>query len=310
MSNLLPPLTALRAFEAAARHLSFQNAAAELHVTPAALSHQIKALEDRLGAPVFIRHNRQVELTDLGKVLQPGLSKGFEALHTAWMAAMRQRNHRQLTVTAGPGFMASFLAPRMSDFVLSHPELEFRLTASLALLNFQRDGIDLAVRFGSSSDEGYFSETLFRDWMTPMMSPQMAETLGGPEDLQPEDLVVTHYPGSLALTDCWPQWFEAQGLEPEEPAGPAFMNPESAITYVANGSGVAMGRVSLADSYLRSGQLVMPFPMSLRTAHTYRLVCPLGMETKQGVTQFRNWMRAQITDLDAYSEGRRFIDIK
>ena len=119
MSDLLPPLTALRAFEAAARHLSFQDAAAELHVTPAALSHQIKSLEDRLSAPVFTRYNRRVELTDLGKALYPGLREGFESLQTAWLAALRQRNHKQLTVTAGPAFMASFLAPRMSDFVLA-----------------------------------------------------------------------------------------------------------------------------------------------------------------------------------------------
>ena len=309
MSDPLPPLTALRAFEAAARHLSFQNAASELHVTPAALSHQIKSLEDRLGAPVFIRHNRRVELTDLGRILQPGLTEGFEAMQSAWSAALRKRNHKQLTVTAGPAFMASFLAPRMSDFVLAHPELEFRLTASLAMLNFQRDGIDLAIRFGGTSDDGYFSERIFREWVTPMMSPELAEMLKNPSDLKPEHLIVSAYGKTLAPLEDWGNWFEAAGLPEPKPAGPVFANPEGALSYAANGGGVALGRISIADALMRSGRLVMPFDPALRAELYYRLVCPPGTENDLPIRQFREWMRGQVADLDAHGDGRSFVDI-
>ncbi|MEM0977621.1 MAG: transcriptional regulator GcvA [Pseudomonadota bacterium] len=309
MSDMLPPLTALRAFEAAARHLSFQNAAAELNVTPAALSHQIKSLEERLDAPVFIRHNRRVELTDLGRVLQPGLAEGFEAMQAAWSAAQRKRNHKQLTVTAGPAFMASFLAPRMSDFVIAHPELEFRMTASLAMLNFQRDGIDLAVRFGGGSDEGYFSERIFQEWVAPMMTPQMAKTIQRPEDLRPEHLIVSNYGQSLAPIEDWGNWFEAAGLPRMAPSGPVFANPEGAISYAANGGGVALGRISISDAMVGSGRLVMPFETSLRAELYYRLVCPLGTENDVPVRQFRDWMRGQMEDLEAYGADRAFVEI-
>ena len=309
MSDTLPPLTALRAFEAAARHLSFQNAAAELHVTPAALSHQIKSLEDRLGAPVFIRHNRRVELTDLGRILQPGLREGFEAMQAAWSMALRKRNHKQLTVTAGPAFMASFLAPRMSDFVVAHPELEFRMTASLAMLNFQRDGIDLAVRFGGGSDDGYFSEQIFQEWVSPMMTPEMAETLRRPEDLRPDHLIVSNYGQSLAPIEDWGNWLAAVGLPRLKPAGPVFANPEGAISYAANGGGVALARISISEAMVGSGRLVMPFETSLRAELFYRLVCPLGTENDLPVRQFREWMKRQMADLETYSAGRSFVDI-
>ena len=309
MSDLLPPLTALRAFEAAARHLSFQNAAAELNVTPAALSHQIKSLEDRLGAPVFMRHNRRVELTELGRILQPGLAEGFEAMQSAWSAALRKRNHKQLTVTAGPAFMASFLAPRMSDFVVAHPELEFRLTASLAMLNFQRDGIDLAIRFGGTSDEGYYSERIFQEWVAPMMSPELAEQIKDPSDLQPEHLIVSAYGQTLAPVEDWGNWFGAAGLSKLKPTGPVFANPEGALSYAANGGGVALGRISIADGLVRSGRLVMPFDPAMRASLYYRLVCPLGAENDLPVRQFREWMRGQVSDLEAHGEGRSFVDI-
>ncbi|MEO0343263.1 MAG: LysR substrate-binding domain-containing protein [Pseudomonadota bacterium] len=309
MSDMLPPLTALRAFEAAARHLSFQNAAAELNVTPAALSHQIKSIEERLDAPVFIRHNRRVELTDLGRVLQPGLAEGFEALQAAWSAALRKRNHKQLTVTAGPAFMASFLAPRMSDFVVAHPELEFRLTASLAMLNFQRDGIDLAIRFGGTSDEGYFSERIFQEWVAPMMSPERAQEIPQSKHLKPEHLIISAYGKTLAPVEDWGNWFTAAGLAKRKPTGPVFANPEGALSYAANGGGVALGRISIADGFVRSGRLVMPFATSMRAQLYYRLVCPLGMENDPPVRQFRDWMRAQVNDLDAHGQGRLFVDI-
>ncbi|MEM9717140.1 MAG: LysR substrate-binding domain-containing protein, partial [Pseudomonadota bacterium] len=210
---------------------------------------------------------------------------------------------------AGPAFMASFLAPRMSDFVVAHPELEFRLTASLAMLNFQRDGIDLALRFGGTSDEGYFSERIFQEWVTPMMAPELAAQLSNPSDLRPEHLIQSSYGKTLAPIEDWGNWFSAAGLSEVKVAGPDFGNPEGAINYAANGGGVTLGRISLADAFLRSGRLVMPYATSLRAPLYYRLVCPLGTENDTAIRQFRDWMRVQVEDLDAFSDGRSFVDI-
>ncbi len=162
MSDRLPPLTALRAFEAAARHLSFAQAAAELNVTPAALSFQIKSLEDHLGHPVFRRLNRAVELTEAGRALAPGVTDGFAALSAAWRNTQRLSDNKTLTVTAGPAFTSKWLAPRLFEFAQAHPEIELRFSASLRLIDFDRDEVDVAIRFGLGNDEGVFSEPLIR----------------------------------------------------------------------------------------------------------------------------------------------------
>ena len=146
MNERLPPLTALRAFEAAARHMSFAKAADELNVTPAALSYQIKALEADLGTPVFRRLNRAVELTEAGRALAPGASDAFATLSAAWRNTKRLNNSDVLTVTAGPAFTAKWLAPRLYDFAQAHPEIELRFHASLRLADFDRDEVDVAIR--------------------------------------------------------------------------------------------------------------------------------------------------------------------
>ena len=183
MTDRLPPLTALRAFEAAARHMSFARAAAELNVTPAALSFQIKSLEEHLGAPVFRRLNRAVELTEAGRTLAPGTTEGFTQLAAAWRAARRVTETRTITVTAGPAFTAKWLAPRMFDFAAGHPEIEMRFSASLRIMDFDRDDIDVAIRFGMGVDTGLFSVPLIQEWVTPLVAPSLAPDLKSPEDL-------------------------------------------------------------------------------------------------------------------------------
>ncbi len=301
-----PPLTALRAFEAAARHMSFAGAAGELHVTPAALSFQIKSLEAHLGAPVFIRLNRKVELTEVGAVLAANLSDGFEILQNAWGAALRKLDQKHLTVTAGPIFMSSWLAPRMSGFVLAHPELELRLTASLRFLNFQRDDIDLAVRFGTTSDAGYFSEPLFQEWATPMMAPELAKRVHSFQDLNGMTFIQQSSQRNLAALEEWKYWCEAVGIATPTSFGPKFSTPDAAMSYAINGGGVVMGRASLAQSHLEAGRLVAPFAQCIRPAYYYRLVCPIGTEITPAVQTFRDWIRQEFKSLEALSEGQEF----
>ena len=166
MVDRLPPLTALRAFEAAARHMSFAKAAGELHVTPAALSFQIKTLEEHLGQPLFRRLNRAVELTEAGRTLQPGAAEGFGALARAWRAVRRLADSSVLTVTAGPAFTAKWLAPRLFDFARAHPGIELRFSASLRIMDFDRDEIDVAIRHGTGPDPGLFSQCIIREWLS------------------------------------------------------------------------------------------------------------------------------------------------
>ena len=304
-NSRLPPLNALRAFEAAARHLSFSNAAAELHVTPAALSQQIKSLEAHLGAPVFLRLNRRVVLTDIGRMLSPKVSDGFETLQVAWSVALRRVKKQHLTVTAGPAFMAGWLAPRMGGFVSTHPEVELRFTASLRMLNFERDEIDLAVRFGAGDDEGYFSEDLFVDWVTPMVSPHLAEQIQVPADVAKFPMVGLDSGGQLHDYERWDTWCELYGVE-KNTGGPVFTTPDSSLTYGVNGDGVVLGRISLAQHLLEAGQLVMPLKQSLRRNLRYRLVCPIGVEKERNVRVFREWIKAEMTTLEAWSTGRVF----
>ena len=160
MSDRLPPLTALRAFDAAARHMSFAKAAAELNVTPAALSFQIKSLEEHLGQPLFRRLNRAVALTEAGRVLAPGSADGFQTLSDAWRAARRLQDTRTLSVTAGPAFTAKWMAPRFYEFAKAHPEIELQFFAGLRIMDFDRDEIDVAIRFGYGPDpELYFPQS-------------------------------------------------------------------------------------------------------------------------------------------------------
>ena len=184
MTDRLPPLTALRAFDAAARHMSFALAAAELNVTPAALSFQIKSLEDHLGAPVFRRLNRSVALTEVGRALAPGAADGFATLATSWRAARRMLETSVLTVTAGPAFTAKWLAPRLYAFAQAHPDIELRLAASLRIMDFDRDQVDVAIRFGLPNDDGLHSVPVMGEWLTPMMSPALARHIKMPQDLR------------------------------------------------------------------------------------------------------------------------------
>lgn len=306
MRDRLPSLTALRAFEAAARHLSFSEAAAELHVTPAALSYQIKALEEALGTPLFLRGHRQVALTTEGRALAPGLAEGFGALHRAWAAV--RRDPGRLSVTAGPGFLSAWLAPRMARFVEAHPEITLHLTASLAMLDFERDGIDLAIRFGPTDrDPGYASSVLFEDWATPMMTPELAAQVRQPADLLALPVITQHCVETLAGIESWQSWAEAVDFEMSAARGPVFTAPDAAIRYAATGGGVVLGRVSLAESYLASGQLVMPLAPAIRRGFFYRLVCPEARAADPGVQLFRDWLQSEIADLDRYAAGRSFV---
>jgi LysR family glycine cleavage system transcriptional activator len=304
----LPPLTALRAFEAAARHMSFAKAAAELSVTPAALSFQIKSLETHLGEPVFLRLNRAVELTKAGRDLQPLVAQGFSILTEAWAGARRRQNQSVLTVTAGPGFTAKWLAPRIYDFAQAHPEIELRLVAAMNLLDFERDDVDVAIRFGTRTDEQLFSAPFPQEWATPVITSALAAQITAPEDLR--NHVLIHDDSTLFLSGAlgWSRWFEAAGLGAPPHGGPRFSGTDHALDMALEGRGATMGRISITERLLRGGQLVAPFPLAMRNTARYRFLCRKGEETRPAICSFRKWVFAALTPLHALEEGRVFVD--
>jgi LysR family glycine cleavage system transcriptional activator len=308
MSDRLPPLTALRAFDAAARHMSFAKAAAELNVTPAALSFQIKNLEEHLGTPVFHRMNRAVELTDAGRALAPGVADGFVTLAAAWRAAKRTGDSAALTVTAGPAFTAKWLAPRLFAFAGAHPDIELRFTASLRLMDFDRDDVDVAIRFGLPREEpGLSMHVLSREWMTPMMTPLMAETYASPSDLAKAPLLSSSDLDFLKPAADWSAWFRAAGLPPRFSAGTRFSQADHALDAAASGAGVVLGRITLAERDLREGRLVMPYKLALSTEAVYRVVFPAGAESRPQIRTFIDWLEQEVKGLSAYSEGMNFV---
>lgn len=307
MSDRLPPLTALRAFEAAARHMSFAKAAEELNVTPAALSFQIKSLEEHLGQPVFRRLNRAVELTAAGRALAPGMTDGFDMLTAAWRAARRTGTGSTLTVTAGPAFTAKWLAPRLFGFAAAHPEIDLRFSASFRIMDFDRDEIDVAIRFGYGPHEGLFSLKLFDEWVTPMMVPELAEGISRPEDLAEVPLLHQDDLSFLKPPFDWAAWFRAAGVEAPAKAGARFSQADHALDAALAGAGVVLGRSSLASRDLAEGRLVAPFDLALTTEAHFSFVCAKGDETQPRIRAFLDWLTGEIDGISDLSEGRRFV---
>ena len=307
MPDRLLPLTALRAFDAAARHMSFAKAAEELFVTPAALSYQIKQLEEHLGTPLFVRLNRAVELTEAGRALQPGTAEGFGALRDAVRAVVQLRDDSALTITAGPAFTAKWLAPRFFRFANKHPEIELRFVATLRVLDFQRDGIDAAIRFGHEIADNEFAEVLADEWMTPVCTPATAEIIAK-EGIGAVPLLHDESIEFLDPSPTWQAWSHATGIEVDWTHGQHFTNADHAIDFALEGGGVVLGRVVLVERYLETGRMVAPFPVAMRAGASFRFVCPKGAETTPRIATLLSWMRAEMAGVSRHCEGMRFVD--
>lgn len=311
MRERLPPLTALRAFDAAARHMSFQKAAAELNVTPAALSFQIKSLEEHFGGPLFLRHNRAVELTEAGRALAPGARDGFETLAAAWRAAQRVTDHASLTITTGPAFTAIWLAPRLYSFARAHPEIELRFSASLDLVDLTRSEVDLAVRFGYGPDDpALHAEPFLEDWVTPMMTPDLARLCPDVSALSDAPLIHQDDIRFLDPPCDWPAWFLAAGLPARDWAGQRYSQADHALDAALSGAGIILGRVALAARALQDGRLIAPFRPALKTIANYRIICEKGAENRPQIVAFRDWLIAQTSEVATLSRNHDLIDLR
>ncbi|WP_170789688.1 transcriptional regulator GcvA [Ruegeria lacuscaerulensis] len=310
MSDYLPPLTALRAFDAAARHMSFAKAAEELHVTPAALSFQIKSLEEHLGRPLFRRLNRAVELTEAGRALAPGAADGFATLQAAWQAARRQGNDTSLTVTAGPALTAKWLAPRLYDFARAHPEIDLKFSATLRNMDLERDDVDVAIRFGYGGDEGLYSVPVRKEWLTPVMTPDLAEQFPTPESLREAPLIFDDSIAFLRPPSDWPTWFRAVGVDFNPQHGAHFSNADHAIDAAVAGVGVVLGRRAMIIKDLAEGRLVAPFKVAIETMGRFRFLCLKGAESRPQIAAFRDWFMSEIEKTAHLSDEFEIIPVE
>lgn len=260
-----------------------------------------------MGQPVFRRLNRAVELTEAGRTLAPGISNGFSILSAAWRATRRLSDDSTLTVTAGPAFTSKWLAPRIYNFAQTHPEIELRVAATLRLIDFDRDEVDVAIRFGLDEDKAYFSEPLIREWMTPMMTPELAARITRPEDLRDAQLIHDDSIAFFRQPTDWAAWGRAAGVNIDTNHGARFSQADHALDAAISGAGVVLGRVSLATRALESGRLVAPFDIGLLTKAQFRFVCPKGHESRPQVAAFRAWVKAEIKSSEAFEKGHTLI---
>jgi len=308
MIRRLPSLNAIRAFESAGRHLSFTKAAEELNVTPTAISHQIKALEDALGVPLFIRLTRSLRLTDAGKEALPILGQGMDKLAEGIEQIVNHAESHVLTVSVSPSFGAMWLVPRLNRFRDLHPDIEISIDGTDTLANLENDGVDVAVRYGPGGYKGVRCEHLFQRVNTPVCSPALLagkHALRRPEDLRFHTLLHIDWKDNDAK---WASWLEAMGLHDIDPTrGPLFSMENMAVQAALEGQGVALpGDVLVADE-LASGRLVRPFDASLSTpvkSGYYLLSIDDG--TRQfKIDAFRTWLleEAEISRLAISTES-------
>ena len=301
----MPPLNALRAFEAAARHLSLAKAAQELNVSPGAVSHQIRALETLLGIPLFERRVRAIALTPAAKMLYPGLQNGFLQIQEAVSSLRHVANERVLVVSTPPGLTSKWLAARLYRFASGHPEIEVRISSSLANANFTTDGVDVAVRNLAArpgDDPGLLIEPLVEVSLVPVCSPRLAEQHGlprTPEALARMPLIHDESLVGRARMPTWSDWFNAAGLPSIDIGrGLHFNSADHALDAAGEGGGVLLAQDLLAYDDLRTGRLIIPVAQPIASGRAYHVVCPRHRSTLPQVRAFRDWIKQEAAALD------------
>src|SRR3954463_15762833 len=295
MTARLPSLNGLRAFEAAARHLSFTNAASELNVTQTAISHQIRRLEEELGIRLFVRQNRALGLTPEAKDYLPGVRAAFNDLRLATDRLLRKDNDHVLTVSTLASLAAKWLLPRLSAFQEAHPGIDVRITTSTGLVDFKSGDVDAAIRYGRGLWPGLRADWLMAGGQFPVGGPALLSAdkpLRCPEDLAHHTLL--HSSGGY--DDDWRLWLTAAGLPANISKQPGltfdliFMTVQAAI----DGYGVAIGRTTYVEGDIAKGRLVVPFKIALPADAGFYLVYPEASADKPKLSAFRQWLKSSI----------------
>ena len=299
MLRHIPGLQSLKAFDASARVKFRCRAAQELHVTPAAVSHQIKELEEALGVPLFQRTSRHMQLTRQGQILKPAISDALEGLTRALQRIRQSDNPMRVQVTASPSIAAKWLVPRLDRFLDSVPGADVRIDVSSDPLDFDREDIDVAIRFGDGVYPGLNVEKLFHDTLFPVCSPELlkgAKRLREPRDLLQFTLIHMEWEAQGAVWPNWRMWMQAAGVKDfNDSRGLHFSQTSLAIQAAIDGHGVALGDSTLVGDDLAAGRLVKPFELSLRSPaqFAYHLITRRDTAERPMTKAFRNWILAE-----------------
>ncbi len=291
------PLNALRSFEAAARLGSFNAAAAELGVTPAAISLQVRRLEEVMGRPLFVRGHRSVKLSEAGARLSPGLSKLFSRMEHLLAQTIGSEN-ALLRVSAMPSFASEWLAPRLGRFTSANPEYAIRVAGEDKLITLDRDEADVGIRYGSGDYSGLLCEMIAPASATPVCSPQFAEkhaaALVHPVGLLGLPLLYDEIAEIAPGLPTWESWFEAANVKGRVPkSGPRFESLHLALTAAQRGQGIALGLTPLIDEDVDAGNLVRPFPITVRSRFSFWLVLKAERARERKIATFREWLHQE-----------------
>jgi LysR family glycine cleavage system transcriptional activator len=287
MKRNLPPLNALRAFEASARLGSMQRAAHELNVTPSAISQQVQNLEQWVGFPLLERRARQVQATAEGRAYLAAISAAFDQIAGATDELSAGRVPRSICITCTPGFAVQWLVPRLQLFQDQHPDIDVRIDASTRLLDLKVEAVDLAVRHGNGRYPGLVSEKLLDDDLIPVASPRL---LAGKGRVRKPADIIQHRLLHIETRDDWRLWFAAQGIDVDWRRGPLLVDTAIGVQAAIAGKGIILIRRSLAADELANGRLVAPLPQGLSKGTAYYLVYLPENMTQPAVRAFRAWL--------------------
>lgn len=289
MYKRVPPLRALRAFEASARLLSFTKASEELYVTQAAVSLQVKQLEELLEVQLFRRGARSLELTDEGMAFLEDVREALTLLENATARISRRHRQGQLNVSVTPSFAAKWLVPRLKRFQQDNPDIDVRISATEWLVDFDKDTMDIAIRYGNGQWAGLKADLLMHENVFPVCSPKLAageHPLKSPKDLVHHTLLHDDF-----SREDWRQWLMAAVLNDIDPdKGISFSHTALMLEAAANSGGVALGRTPLVDHDLESGRLVRPFDQELPSDFAYYIITPDQSQLSPAVLAFHNWL--------------------
>lgn len=303
MKRRLPSLNALRAFEAAARHLSFTRAADELSVTQAAISHQVKALEDQIGMPLFQRRNRQLILTDAGQSLLPDLTDAFDRMDAALARTKRRDEAGLLTVATMDSLATAWLMPRLSRFRERYQDIDIRIATADAPVDYDRAGIDIGIRYGRGTWPGIKAIELMNEEIFPVCSPKLLERghkLETPSDLRHFTLIHDD------MKQDWAMWLQAAGVADIDPTrGPGYTLSSLVVEAAVNGDGVALGRGLLAADRLHAGDLIRPFDLALTANYRYYIAIPESGVDRPKVQAFADWLMEEAAQTKSRLAGIR-----
>ncbi|MFD1198726.1 LysR substrate-binding domain-containing protein [Brucella gallinifaecis] len=293
----LPPLTAMRAFVVSAKHLSFTAAADELHVTSAAIGQQVRLLEDHLGTPLFHRNRGQLELTDKGRQLAPGLSEAFITMIETIATLSEVDRPAVVRVSVSPSFASKWLVPRLDALRKAAPNVQVLLEATTQLVDLESEDIDCVIRYGADMTPDLVADPIFAEAIAPICSPDFARRYGlGCDTISLDDVPLIHESGPEHDKSCpdWNDWLRSEGMRIKNDEGGIRMNMSSlAIDAALAGHGLALGKLRLCEADLAAGRLVVPFGTPRPVGFSYYFATLPYKAKLSPVDLFRSWLRSQ-----------------